>query len=132
MDSDLVIELVDEHDDPAEMERLALALRSELLEIEEVESVTAASAGPAPDGTRAFDVAALGALVVAVEPTVALLGKVLEVVQRWLSLGSPSRHMVVTINGQSIELRATAEQQRELYDRFLASVAVDAPPPTDD
>jgi hypothetical protein len=122
MSDDVLLELVG--DDPAENERLALALRDELLEIDEVEDVSQATAGPAPDGARGLDVAAVGALLVTVEPTIELLGKVFRVVQGWLSRGhQPGQVLKVTINGQSIEFTATSKQQDAVVKQYLKSVA---------
>ena len=47
-------------DDPDEIDRLTQSLREEILLVDDVDSVDAASAGPAPEGTRAVDVAAIG------------------------------------------------------------------------
>lgn len=117
----LMVEMYDDGADPEETERQTLALRRELLDLDEVESVRAASAGEAPPGSRAVDVAAVGALIVAVQPTAAAIGKLFAVVRQWLA--NPLRGtMKVTVNGQSIELRATAEQQEQLVETFLAHV----------
>ena len=80
MSDEILVELYDEGTpvDADEVDRLTLALRRELLDIDDVESVSGVSAGPAPPGTRGLDIAALGALAVTVRPTVDVLVKVSE------------------------------------------------------
>jgi hypothetical protein len=121
MSDEILLELFDEDLDPAEAERMALSLRRELLEIDEVEDVAAATAGPAPPGARGVELASLGALVVAAQPTMAVLGKVLGLLRSWLKPGGAT--MRVTVNGQSIELTPSKEQQDALVAGFLAQVA---------
>lgn len=125
MDGDVLVEIFD--DDPAEAERVALILRQELLEIAEVDSVSAASVGPPPPDARAVAFVAVGAMVVKViQPTVEVVGKMLQVVQDWL--GRPSvraKQMRVTVGGHSIELTATPEQQAQLVAGFLDAIAAD-------
>ena len=123
MSDDVLLELFSDDSEAGETEELTLALRRELLDIREVDDVARVSAGPAPPGTRGVDMAALGALVVSIAPTVDLLGKVLRVVQDWMKRGQKKSHtMRITIQGQSLELTATAAQQEELVQEFLASV----------
>jgi hypothetical protein len=127
MTDEVVLELYDGGEDrtPEEAEGQALSLRRELLELEAVASVGSASTGPAPAGSRGLDVAALGAMVVSVEPTITALSQVLSVVRSWL--GHHSGHQAgsvrITVNGQSLELTAaTVNQQQELVDQFIHTV----------
>jgi hypothetical protein len=126
MSDEILVELFSKGEpvDPGEVERLSLALRREFLEIDEVEQVGAASAGPAPEGSRGLDVAALGALALSVEPTIDVLVKVFGVVRSWLGQGGST--MRVTVNGQSIELTPTKEQQDALVQRFIKATATPA------
>ena len=121
MSDEILLELFDEDLDPAEAERMALSLRRELLEIDEVDDVSAASAGPAPPGARGVELASLGALVVAAQPTMAVLGKVLGLLRSWLKPGGAT--MRVTVNGQSIELTPSKEQQDALVSAFITQAA---------
>lgn len=127
MADEVLVELYDAGDaTPEETEGTTQGLRSELLDLDEVSEVRRASAGPPPPGTRAVDVAALGALVVAVEPTITALSRVVSVVRDWLSHRGGSdqkgQSVRITVNGQSIELAAaTAAQQQALVDQFLRS-----------
>lgn len=125
MDGEMLVEVYGDGD-PAEADRLALALRQELLEIAEVDAVTAASAGPPPPGTRGVDLAAVGALAVSFgAPAVEVLGKLLTVVQGWLARRGDETQLRVTIGDKSIELTATREQRDQLVASFLDAVAAD-------
>jgi hypothetical protein len=117
----ILLELFSEDADPAETERLTHALRRELLDLREVDDVSPASAGPPPPGARGVDLAALGALVVSVKPTVDLLVKLVGVVQDWLGRHKDpgAQTMRVTINGQSLELTPTKGQQERIVRQFL-------------
>lgn len=127
MADEVLLELYDDADATAEeTEGLTQGLRSELLGLEEVAEVSRGTAGPPPPGTRGLDVAALGALVVAVEPTIGAISRIVSVVRDWLAHrgGDQTGQTVrITVKGQSIELgAATAAQQQELVDEFLHAV----------
>jgi hypothetical protein len=126
MSDEILVELFSEGApvEPEEIERMTLALRREFLDIDAVESVAPASAGPAPPGSRGLDIAALGALAVTVQPTVEVLVKVFGVLRSWL--GKRESTMRVTVNGQSIELTPTKEQQDALVQRFIKATAAPA------
>jgi hypothetical protein len=121
MSDEILVELFSEGalEDADEIERMTLALRREFLDIDEVDSIAAATAGPAPPGARGLDVAALGALAVSVQPTVEVLAKVFGVLRSWL--GHRETTLRVTVNGQSIELTPTKDQQAALVAQFIAS-----------
>jgi len=71
MTEDIRVEFMSGPDsDPAEIDALTRALRDEILEVDEVDRVEQASAGPAPEGAKGLDIAAIGALVVGVGPGV--------------------------------------------------------------
>ncbi len=123
----VLVELTEGEQSAEELERRTGTLREEFLELSEVGSVARASSGPAPDGTRGLDVAAVGALVVAVEPGVEALAKIVGVVRSWLRRGQTSKavgtSMRITVDGQTIELTPTQDQQAALVEAFLARVA---------
>lgn len=123
MGDEILVELYAEGEqfDDDELERMRLALRREFLELSEVEAVGTVSAGPAPPGTRGLDIAAIGALAVSVQPTIDVLEKVFGLLRGWL--GRNSSTMRVTVNGQSIELSPTKEQQAALVEAFIANSA---------
>ncbi len=137
MTDDMVVDLYDEDLDPAEVEQLTLALRRELLDVTEVEDVAHAQAGPAPPGSRAIGLAEIGSLIVTVKPTVEALVKVVGVLRGWMASrkASGSRRqstMRITVNGQTLELTPTAEQQQALVAEFVKAAATGENRPSDD
>ena len=127
MATDLLVELFDADADPERLDQLTQALRRELLELD-VDSVDQATAGPAPEGTRGLELAAIGALLVKAAASSEMLVKVIGVVRGWLRSGPPrnQRTLRLTIGDQSIELtHATDVQQQQLVDQFIRSVASD-------
>jgi len=127
MATDLLVELFDADADPERLDELTQALRRELLELD-ADSVDQATAGPAPEGTRGLELAAIGALLVKAAASSEMLVKVIGVVRGWLRSGPPrnQRTLRLTIGDQSIELtHATDVQQQQLVDQFIRSVASD-------
>ena len=129
MDDEILVEVYSEGEqsDPEELDRVTMGLRRELLEIQEVGQVAAAKAGPAPPGTRGLDVAAIGALAVSVKPTIDVLEKVFGMLRAWMGARhqatTPSSTLRITVNGQSIELNPTEDQQAALVAAFIAQSA---------
>jgi hypothetical protein len=123
-DSAMLVEIFDAQVDLEELDQLTRSLRRELLELD-VDSVEQATAGPAPDGTRGLEVAAVGALLVKAQASAELLGKLVGLVRGWLrGARGESRTLRLTIDGQSIELiQATDAQQQQLVDEFIRAVA---------
>ena len=70
--------------DSEEIDRLTYHLLREIRELE-VESAELVTAGAAPKGTRSAEIVTIGALAVAVLPTV--LPKLIEVLQAWIMRG---------------------------------------------
>ena len=103
---------------PEEIDALARQLLDGLRELD-VESAELLSAGPAPDGSKAADPVTLGALAVAVLPTV--LPKLVEFVQSWAQRGqSRSVKFKGTIAGQSIEFEGPADELKALIANLSA------------
>lgn len=123
MGEDIRVEFVGGADiDPAEIDALTMALREEILQVDEVDRVEQASEGPAPEGSKALDLAAIGALIVGITPGVQAVGKVVEVVRNWLSARSPSTpQLEMTIGDKSIILRPDKDQQDALVAAFVAA-----------
>ena len=67
--TDLLIELSLEGGDAAELDELTRQLQTEVGELN-VDSVESVSAGAAPPGTKALDMAAIGQMMVTLAPTV--------------------------------------------------------------
>jgi hypothetical protein len=124
MSEDIRVEFVSGPDaDPAEIDALTRALRAEILQVDEVDRVEQASAGPAPEGAKGLDIAAIGALVVGVTPGVQAVVKVVEAVRNWLAGRSPSTPpLQMTIGDKSITVVADKKQQDALVAAFVAAL----------
>lgn len=121
MTDEILVEVFAE-EGPAERDRMAQELRRELLEIREVDGVVPAVAGPAPPGTKAVGLMAIGALVVELTPTVEVLRKLLGTALGWLSRRADAeapKAMRVTINGHTMEFTPDEEQQAEVVRAFI-------------
>jgi hypothetical protein len=103
--------------DAEEVAEATFQLRRELLELD-VEAVDIPRAGEPPPGSRAVDVAALGALVVTfAQPQ--LLASVVSAVQSWLA-GSHKRSIKLELGGDVLELAGVStDEQRRLTDEWL-------------
>ena len=131
MSDDILVEFVtgpDSAADDAELEQLTLALREEILQLDDVNTVEQATAGPAPDGTRSGELAAIGSLIVSAVPGVQAAAKVLAVIRSWLggrSGGAPTLKM--TVGGNSIEIAADDDQQDALVEQFIKTLQASTP-----
>ncbi|MFI5735809.1 hypothetical protein ACIA49_37200 [Kribbella sp. NPDC051587] len=110
----LVLESAD--DDPQYVDEQLLHLIDDLREID-LDSVERAADGVAPPGTRAMDAMAVGALVVGLGSSGALLPVLVTVVRDWL-LRRRSGSIRLKIGDDEIELTAASDalQQRALED----------------
>ena len=128
MATELMIEIHDPEADRETLDALTRSLRNELLELD-VDSVTQPSGGPAPDGSKGLELAALGALLVQVKSTLPVVTAVVTAVRSWLQRGtSTGRTLKVTIDGRTLELSsATADQQQRVVEEFLRSLENPAP-----
>ncbi len=120
MDGELHLQL---SEDGADAERLAVLtgyLRSELLRLD-VEDVRALPAGEPPAGARAFDVAAVGALLIALGQSAEGLRSVVSVIAGWLGRGEgKGRAVRLELGGDALELsQASAADQERLIELFV-------------
>jgi hypothetical protein len=115
----LVVSLDEGGADAERLEQLTLALRRELLQLE-IDDVEPVRTGPAPEGTRALDVTAVGALLVTLTSSAAALASVVDTVRGWLNQGSQGRSVELTIGDKTLKLTgASDEQQEQLVREFL-------------
>jgi hypothetical protein len=104
--------------DAEELAEATLLLRRELLDLD-VDAVEVPRAGEPPQGSRAVDLAALGALVVNVAES-QLLTAVVAAVRSWLA-GSSRRRIKLQLGGDVLELTGvSSKEQRRLTDEWLA------------
>ena len=123
MSDKLVVSIADVEADSERLDELTLALRRELLELD-VDDVERVAAGPAPAGTRGFDVATVGALLVTLSTSASAIGNLITIVRGWLRHAPAGRSVELAIGDKSIKLSgATNEQQERLIHEFLRSVA---------
>lgn len=104
--------------DAEEVAQAALQLRRELLGLD-VDAVELPGAGEPPPGSRAVDVAALGALVVNIADS-QLLAAVVATIRSWLATSS-RRSIKLQLGGDALELTGVSSaEQRRLADEWLA------------
>jgi len=104
--------------DAEEVTQATLQLRRELLDLD-IDAVEVPRAGEAPPGSRAVDMAALGALVVNLADS-QLLATVVAAIRSWLA-GSPRRSIKLQLGGDALELTGvSSKEQRRLTDEWLA------------
>lgn len=105
-------------DDAEEVAEATLQLRRELLELD-VDAVDLAPGGEPPKGTRAVELAALGALIVGVGNS-QLLGPVVAAIKAWLG-GGTQRTIKLELDGDVLELSGlSSKEQRRLTDEWLS------------
>ncbi len=110
---------VDDDVSPLELEELTAAMRRELLLLD-VESVDRVSGGPAPEGAKGIELAAIGALIVNLGKATPVLGQVVEVIQAWASR-SPNRTVKLTLAGDTLELGGiSASDQHQVIKDWMA------------
>lgn len=103
--------------DAEDVAEATLQLRRELLDLD-VDAVEVPRAGEPPPGTRAVDLAAIGALVVTLAQS-QLLTAVVAAVQSWLSR-SPRRSIKLELGGDVLELTGvSSDEQRRLTEEWL-------------
>ena len=104
-------------DDAEQVAEATLRLRRELLDLD-IDAVELPSGGEPPPGTRAVELAALGALAVTLAKS-QMLGPVVAAVRAWLA-GSPQRSIKLELDGDVLELTGlSSNEQRRLTDEWL-------------
>jgi hypothetical protein len=91
--AELVIELSLEGGEPAELDELTRQLRTEVEELN-IDSVEQVSAGVAPEGTKAADLAAIGEMAVTLAP--AIIPPLFDLLKSWVQR-KPSTPVTVKV-----------------------------------
>jgi hypothetical protein len=122
MDAQLLVTVDEPGADGQRLETLSLGLRDELLALD-VDDVRRVHGGEPPPGTRAVDIATVGALLVTMSGGVDLVGRVVSTVRSWLSRGEPERVVELSVGDKTLKLTAASQEQQErLVREFLRSV----------
>ena len=123
MDVDLRLRILDADAAGTELERGALQLGDELRDLE-VDDVRPLVDGAAPDGTRGGTTAALGALLVSLNPTAGVLSAVVATVRAWLKRPGAARTVHIEVGGDVLELTGTtSEVQERLVEEWIRAHA---------
>lgn len=123
MDTHVLVTIDEDGADDLRLEALTLGLRGELLNLD-VDDVRRVHGGEAPPGTRAFDVASVGALVVTLTGTTELVARVVGTVRSWLARGPKTGSVELSVGDKTLKLStASPEQQEQLITEFLRSVS---------
>lgn len=123
MDTRVLVRIDEDGADEQRLETLTLGLRGELLTLD-VDDVRHVPGGEPPPGTRAFDIAAVGAVMVTLSGTAELVGQVVGTVRSWLARGSPERTVELSVGEKTLKLSAASQEQQErIVEEFLRSVA---------
>jgi len=121
MDEGLRLQISEEGADAERLATLTGYLRTELLQLD-VEDVTVPRAGEAPPGARVVDVAAIGALVIALGKSTEALRSVVSAIRDWLRRGEGTGRTVrLELGGDVLELsQASATDQERLMELFVS------------
>jgi hypothetical protein len=121
MDEGLRLQISEEGADTERLATLTGYLRAELLQLD-VEDVTVPRAGEVPLGARVVDVAAAGALLVALGKSAEVLRSVTSAIRDWLRRGGGAGRTVrLELGGDVLELsQASAADQEQLIKLFVS------------
>ena len=127
--TELKVSILDNEADDAALERGSIQLSRELGELD-VDSVTGLPGGVAPDGSRGGPAAALGALLVSLHPSTALLMSLVQTVRAWLTRSGANRTVQLEVGGDVLELTGTTTAvQDRLVDEWIRAHAADGTSP---
>jgi hypothetical protein len=120
MGSELRLQLSEDGADAERLDALTGYLRRELLRLD-VEEVVRLRAGEPPPGSRAFDVVAVGGLLVSLSRSAEGLRSVVSAIRKWLARGEGTRRTVrLELDGDVLELsEVTAAEQDRLIRLFI-------------
>ena len=121
MSGELRLQISEDGADPERLAMLTGYLRRELLQLD-VDNVTSVPADKPPPGSRAFDVSAVGALLVALGQSADGLRSVVTAIRDWLRRGQGAcRTVRLELDGDALELsQASAADQERLIELFVS------------
>ncbi|MGW6279862.1 hypothetical protein [Kribbella sp. NPDC055071] len=118
---ELRIQLAESGADAERVDQLTGYLRQELLELD-VDDVKALPAGDPPPGSRAFEAAVVGGLIVTFAEAAQGVRSVVSSIRAWLARGSggAKRTIRLELDGDVLELsEVSATEQTRLIELFL-------------
>lgn len=120
MGETLRIQLSESGADVERLDTLTGYLRDQLLQLD-VDDVTRTRVGDPPPGTRAFDVTAVGGLLVSLGKSAEVLRSVIAAIRSWLGSGDGVRRSVrLEIGEDALEIsEASVTQQERLIQLFI-------------
>jgi hypothetical protein len=110
METSLRILLTEEEAPTEHLEELAAQLRRELLQLD-VDEVSPVKSAHAPPGSRGWDMAQVGALLVTLNQSAAALGTVVGAVRRWRDRCRVRPTIRLEIDGDVLEIAETSPEQ---------------------
>lgn len=112
-------------DDPGRLEGATAGLRAELLELD-VQDVALVAGVQPPPGSRAGEVADIGALLVTAAQDAAVLGQIVAAVRGWLARRSTACTAELVIGEDKLVVSGiSAATQERLIDAWLRAHALD-------
>jgi hypothetical protein len=114
------IQLAESGADAERVDQLTGYLRQELLELD-VDDVKALPAGDPPPGSRAFEAAVVGGLIVTFAEATQGVRSVVSAIRSWLARGSGAKRTIrLELDGDVLELsEVSATEQTRLIELFL-------------
>ncbi|MFD5794835.1 hypothetical protein ACFWIO_15040 [Streptomyces diastatochromogenes] len=103
---------LDPDTDPARADRITRQLRREIKELRGVISVAAESSGPPPPPGAKGDPVTIGAIIVALSASGGVLTALVGTLGDWLARRSERDVLVVTIDGDTLELPGPTDAER--------------------
>lgn len=128
MSGQMIITIHEERADDERLEALTSALRRELMALD-VDDVDRVSHGAAPPGTRAVELAAVGALLVVFKESAQLVTGIVTAIRSWLQAAPPGRSVEITLGDTTLKVAsATPAQQDQLIAEFVGALQRLGPP----
>jgi len=110
--------------DAERLDYLIHGVRSELLQLD-VDAVEPVMAGPPPPGSRAIDVATVGALVVSLGGSAEALTQMMTALRSWVGRTPAPRTIEMTVGEKTLRLSdASLAQQDRVIDEFVRAITV--------
>jgi hypothetical protein len=122
MDTQVWVKVEERGADSERLQELADGLRAELLELD-VGDVSGIRGVGAPPGSRAVDLAAVGALLVSMTDSMQFLDHLVAAVRSWINRSSAERTVELTMGDKTLRVtNASSDQQDRLIEEFIHAI----------